>query len=608
MIQIVPQKSFQGGTTATISRITPEITGGAVHKAKPKPKIYNPIALNRILEMVSESVKRGEVPILLFDLDDTLLSTRNRRLRVINNFIAQEEIRLAYPKEVAKIIEASDEFNFGYSYHIKDTMRSIGITNEKFIKDISVFFDERFFDNKYLLADKPLYGAVRYIKEAVKRGAKVIYFTGRWEEMRPGTLANLKKNGFPLSQESENVLLVMKPDKNMKDSEFKEAKINEFKKMGKVIGGFENEPKNANIFKEHFPDATIILVDTIHSGAKDPQTGTPIEPVEEIQLVSSLVPYRDDSELLKSWKEEPLSPNDPAFKARASSSFVPKSKPDSPEQKGKFTIATWNIENLFLEEPQKKPENELKAMAETLKEIDADIVMLQEVDNLETINEFQRKYMQDNPYPYTLLIEGNDQKRGIDVAIMSRYPIIKAYTYRDISFPKSGDTKPNSFNRDLLEAVIQITPPYPTSQYKITPEYKIRVFTTHLKSKLGGKDADIERESEAKAIYRVLEEHQKAEPDQPFILGGDLNDFPRSKPLKSLKEARFLSDLLKLENQEDYPTHHDEKHGDSRLDYLFASPSLAQHYIPGSARVVHTGKTQEASDHCPIVASFNLPT
>ncbi len=51
-------------------------------------------------------------------------------------------------------------------------------------------------------------------------------------------------------------------------------------------------------------------------------------------------------------------------------------------------------------------------------------------------------------YPYVLVVDGNDQ-RGIDVGIVSRFPITDLSTH--IFDPHPGPNKPRFFSRDCCE-------------------------------------------------------------------------------------------------------------------------------------------------------------
>jgi endonuclease/exonuclease/phosphatase family metal-dependent hydrolase len=60
--------------------------------------------------------------------------------------------------------------------------------------------------------------------------------------------------------------------------------------------------------------------------------------------------------------------------------------------------------------------------------VDADVLALQEVENLDAPRRFNRDHL-DRPYAYEALVEGNDP-RFIDVAVLSRLPIANLTSHR----------------------------------------------------------------------------------------------------------------------------------------------------------------------------------
>lgn len=272
----------------------------------------------------------------------------------------------------------------------------------------------------------------------------------------------------------------------------------------------------------------------------------------------------------------------------------PPDKPGHPDEGVReFTVATWNVRNLYMRRDEKKPEAELQAVAETLKSLNADVVALQEVDNIEALDTFQQRYMKGDAYPYRVLVEGNDG-RGIDVALLSRFPIKTYCSYRKRSFPVEGHKTMAQFKRDVLETLIEVT-----------PGFQARFYTVHFKSRRGGKRADQVRYAEAGEARKIMEERRREDPATPFLIAGDFNDTPGTRTLKSVGEGDPpLTDPTALEGNGNQPTHHDRKYGDSRFDYLLTSPELTAQYKKGSARVVHTEATATASDHDPVVATF----
>lgn len=107
-----------------------------------------------------------------------------------------------------------------------------------------------------------------------------------------------------------------------------------------------------------------------------------------------------------------------------------------------FSVASYNVENLF---DVKKSGHEykeyipntqngwnermasvkIKHIAEVIKEIDADIISLQEVENKEILKRLNLA-LGDKKYPY---MYSDFKNRGIDSVLLSRYPIIAHQRY-----------------------------------------------------------------------------------------------------------------------------------------------------------------------------------
>ena len=271
-----------------------------------------------------------------------------------------------------------------------------------------------------------------------------------------------------------------------------------------------------------------------------------------------------------------------------------------------FRVAAYNMHNLFggapdvhAARPGSPPSGEqLKALAQVIRELDADVLALEEVQNEIVIKELFQKRI--NPklekrlrYTSFLCVPSRDP-RGINVAIVTRFAITGSLSFHDREFG-SGD-KAIRFSRDLLGAEIHAT-----------PTYRYLHFVTHLKSKMGGEPSAKKRLEEAKEIRKILEKPQfggKPFIAQDMVLCGDMNDDPGTSPIKTLKgtAAKKLSDVLAgLDPSWTYPTH--TKYAKTRLDYILASRSLLLE-APTIHRDIKAAKI--ASDHYPVSATIRV--
>lgn len=224
-------------------------------------KDYSPEALKALICRVEEAAHRGKQPVVMFDLDDTLINTRERNLRILQKFAAQTEIQSAYPEDVEKIKAIKVD---QIKYLLSDTLGSAGVTDSDLTKKANDFWLAHFFSSEYCAKDQANPGAAKYLHLLVRAGAKIVYLTGRdMPRMGEGTRENLLRNRFPLSP--AHAALIMKPDSALEDLKFKESQYASIAAMGEVIGLFENEPANLNSMADAFPSADAIFLDTIHS-------------------------------------------------------------------------------------------------------------------------------------------------------------------------------------------------------------------------------------------------------------------------------------------------------------------------------------------------------
>jgi endonuclease/exonuclease/phosphatase family metal-dependent hydrolase len=207
------------------------------------------------------------------------------------------------------------------------------------------------------------------------------------------------------------------------------------------------------------------------------------------------------------------------------------------------TVATWNVENLFLPGTPDGPSNpdvyarKLAYLTSVIVAAGSDVVCLQEVGGEQPLADLQSAL--GGVLPHSAI--GQPDDRGIRVAVLSRFPITERYDWVD--FPAGGlpavpDADGNvitAMGRGALETVLTLA-----------DGRKLRVVTTHLKSKIlsfpgdrrypldederarGAGYALVRRAAEAVAVRVELNTWMPREPDVPVVLAGDLNDEPHA--------------------------------------------------------------------------------
>lgn len=299
----------------------------------------------------------------------------------------------------------------------------------------------------------------------------------------------------------------------------------------------------------------------------------------------------------------------------------------------------------------------------------ADIICLQEVENLDALHAFEYGYlfkMIGAGYRHKYLAEGNDG-RGIDVAVMTRpetadgqeIEFVKMQSHAHLTYGDLGlmnddlramDEKPHErvFRRDCLELDLRIG------------GKPLTLFVVHFKSMGPGKNGEDGRDytmpvrlAEARATRMIIEEKfGKGKTDNKrWMICGDMNDYRsrlvitgdryagyRFDPVEEamagfdpLIDDGFCENLVLRRPQTDqwtlYHSRGPQEQHLCQLDYLMASPSFAKKNPKAVPQIIRNGQPYrtpfppgqdvtryprtgwdrpKSSDHCPVVVEMNM--
>lgn len=214
--------------------------------------------LNEVLGAVTASVRAGQLPVVVFDLDSTLIDAAVRHLRILLAF-AESKGDPALLK-LAKGCILSD-----FGWNVEGPLRALGYRDEAVIGELRAYWYEAFFSAEYADVGRPTAGAVGYVQAVWEAGALVYYLSGRVGPVTGvGTARMLQQWGFPLYD--GRAVLHLKPNAELGDGAFKVRAVQAVRALhGEVIATFENEPGHANMFHGAFPGATSFLVGDVHS-------------------------------------------------------------------------------------------------------------------------------------------------------------------------------------------------------------------------------------------------------------------------------------------------------------------------------------------------------
>lgn len=235
----------------------------------------NTSELQGVLADIKQAVDESELPVVIFDLDDTLFSTAARDLRIIREFAADHHDEFPDFVGVAAPLTLAD-----MRWNATDALQAAGLPSDSSsLKPFVDYWTGTFFSDRYVALDLPIPGAVDFVNACHATGALVFYLTGRGVSdrgltvgMEQGTTRALTTRGFPFW--TGRCELTLKVDKDQPDDEFKAEALSRVRSLrGRVIATFDNEPANANMFLEHFPDARNFWVKTAWDPSDDQPNG-----------------------------------------------------------------------------------------------------------------------------------------------------------------------------------------------------------------------------------------------------------------------------------------------------------------------------------------------
>ena len=197
-------------------------------------------------------------PVVVFDLDGTLMDNRPRTAAILQEFAA--ELRSETHAVAELLASARPE---ALAYLISDSLGNLGVSRPDIRARAEAYWRTRFFSDDYLKHDVAVHGSVELARACYDAGATIVYFTGRdLPFMSLGSFQSLRDLGFPIGVVGTE--LVCKPDAKIPDEAFKREEGPKIARLGRVVAAFDNEPGNCNAFLEMCPEADVVFVDTQH--------------------------------------------------------------------------------------------------------------------------------------------------------------------------------------------------------------------------------------------------------------------------------------------------------------------------------------------------------
>lgn len=299
--------------------------------------------------------------------------------------------------------------------------------------------------------------------------------------------------------------------------------------------------------------------------------------------------------------------------------------PAKPE--GGVRLATYNLLNLFDERDDPslsgneddmssvKPESERQALGEAIRRLDADILACEEVESFDALMEFRERHLQGMGYKHVVSIDVGAE-RGIEQAVLSRYPIVEAMVWPVIRLdgvhPDTYGNEPNRYAGQPLDcrrSPLRVTVEIPGGD-GVAP-YRLTLFVVHHKS---GRYNNYWREAEAAKFAEMIAELQAREPSRNIAILGDFNAIPIDASVQTYLSAGLTDVLAPRKARDPLTTTHESGRA---IDFILVNPAFLSDLSPGSAFVLGTPLRPEgadyrttpapagfASDHLPVAVDF----
>jgi endonuclease/exonuclease/phosphatase family metal-dependent hydrolase len=120
-------------------------------------------------------------------------------------------------------------------------------------------------------------------------------------------------------------------------------------------------------------------------------------------------------------------------------------------------VASWRDECLELDWSDAAIDHKLTVLADTIRQVNgglgADIIALQEVENLRVLERLRTGHLADLGYGPAILVEGSDL-RGVDVAFLSKLPLVHPPVLHSLTFSQFPDLQGDT--RGVLQADFQL--------------------------------------------------------------------------------------------------------------------------------------------------------
>lgn len=217
------------------------------------------------LDQIAGRTRRGQRSCVVFDIDNTLVDTRHRTRAAARSYVRRDPA-------------AAELLCVRVGYDGLQTAQRAGLSPAR-ARRFQRFWERFFWDTRHFKHDRRIGITGQLVRQARAAGAEVFYLTGRVEELRCGTVAQLRRLGLP---DADREHVVCKPRLGTPTGPFKQRVLDRLHRRdpGRTIAWFMSDSRKdvAAVQRAGTPAPCVLIDFPVGPGERRPtpiRDGTP---------------------------------------------------------------------------------------------------------------------------------------------------------------------------------------------------------------------------------------------------------------------------------------------------------------------------------------------
>lgn len=278
----------------------------------------------------------------------------------------------------------------------------------------------------------------------------------------------------------------------------------------------------------------------------------------------------------------------------------------TPRKSDVVRLATYNVANLYddRDDPKLtgqyedmnsvKPRAELDGLAAAIRAIDADVLLVEELESQEVLTWFRDTYLSHMGYTTAISLDAGDP-RGIEQGVLSRFPVVEPTVWLQMPLkgehPKGADDAPEGSPITFHRSPFRVDVIVPSGARGNPRDYSFTVFAIHAKS---GRNSAYWREAEAAGTVQLIQQAMVEDPSRNVVVLGDFNAVQSDASFHTFVSSGLI-DLYADRRPEDPAT---TTHESGRsIDHILVNAAMMPEVIRDSRFVFGTPARPKGVDY-----------